>query len=37
MIDKLLVRLNHDRFISIDWMDAEEIPLRDDERGFTVR
>ena len=37
MIDKLLVRLNHDRFISIDWMDAEEIQLRDDERGFTVR
>ena len=37
MIDKLLVRLNHDRFISIDWMDAEETPLRDDERGFTVR
>ena len=37
MINKLLMRLNHDRFISIEWMDAKEIPLRDDEHGFTVR
>ena len=37
LIDKMLVRLNHDRFISIDWMDAEEIPLEDDERSFSVR
>ena len=37
MINKLLMRLNHDHFISIEWMDAKEIPLRNDERGFTVR
>ena len=37
MINKLLMRLNHDRIISIEWMDAKEIPLRDGERGFTGR
>ncbi|MCC2254302.1 acylphosphatase [Ruminococcus sp. CLA-AA-H200] len=36
LIDKLLVRLNHDRFITIEWMDTEEIPLREEDR-FTVR
>ena len=36
LIDKLLVRLNHDRFITIEWMDTEEIPLREEAR-FTVR
>ena len=37
LINKLLVGLNHDRFITIEWMDATEIPLRDDERSFSVR
>ena len=37
LINKLLVRLNHDRFISIDWMDTKEIPLADTERSFSVR
>lgn len=36
LIDKLLVRLNHDRFITIEWMDTEEIPLQEEDR-FTVR
>ena len=34
LINKLLVGLNHDRFITIEWMDTTEIPLRDDERSF---
>ena len=37
LINKLLVGLNHDRFITIEWMDTTEIPLRDDERSFSVR
>ena len=37
LINKLLVRLNHDRFITIEWMDTEEIPLVDTERSFSVR
>lgn len=37
LINNLLVRLNHDRFISIDWMDTKEIPLADTERSFSVR
>ncbi len=37
LINKLLVRLNHDRFITIEWMDTEEIPLVDSERSFSVR
>ena len=36
LIDKLLTGLNQDRYIRIDWMDSEEIPLRQ-ERGFSVR
>ncbi len=36
LIDKLLVGLNQDRYIRIDWMDSEEIPLKQ-ERGFSVR
>lgn len=37
LINKLLVRLNHDRFITIEWMDTEETPLVDTERSFSVR
>ena len=37
LINKLLTRLSHDRFISIEWMDTEEIPLQDGEYGFTAR
>lgn len=36
LINKLLVGLNHSRFISIDWMDAKEIPL-EEEREFDVK
>lgn len=36
MINKLLCGLNHNSFISIDWMDSEEIPLKE-ERGFSAR
>lgn len=37
LINKLLVGLNQDRFISVEWMDTTEIPLRDDEKSFSVR
>ena len=37
LINKLLVGLNHDRFISIEWMDAKEIPLVENESSFSVR
>ena len=36
MINKLLVGINHNQFITIDWMDTEQIPL-EDESSFTVR
>lgn len=36
LIQKLLVGLNNNQFISIEWMDTEEIPL-EEERGFKVR
>lgn len=36
LIQKLLVGLNNNQFISIEWMDTEEIPLRE-ERSFKVR
>lgn len=35
-INKMLLELNHGRFISIEWMDAEEIPL-EEERSFRIR
>ena len=37
MINKLLVGLNHNQFITIDWMDTEEIPLDAEEKSFSVR
>lgn len=36
LINKLLVGLNHNQFISIEWVDAEEIPL-EHESSFQVR
>ena len=36
LINKLLVGLNNNRFISIEWMDAKEIPLKE-ESSFSVR
>lgn len=36
LIQKLLVGLNNNQFISIEWMDTEEIPL-EQENGFQVR
>lgn len=36
LIQKLLVGLNNDQFISIEWMDTEEIPL-EKESSFRVR
>lgn len=36
LINKLLVNLNHGHFISIEWMDTEEILLKK-EKGFSVK
>ena len=30
LINKLLVGLNNSRFITIDWMDTKEIPLKEE-------
>ena len=35
LINKLLVGLNNNRFITIEWMDAKEIPLKE-ESSFSV-
>ena len=37
LINKLLVGLNHNQFITIEWMDTEEIPLETEEKSFSVR
>ena len=36
LINELLKGLNRNQFITIDWMDTEEIPL-EDEKKFWVR
>ena len=36
LINKLLVGLNNSSFITIDWMDTKEIPLKE-ERTFDVK
>lgn len=36
LINKLLVGLNQGQFITIEWMDTKEIPLKE-ERGFQVK
>lgn len=37
LVNKLLVRLNTDRFIRVEWMDSEEIPTVEEEKKFQVR
>lgn len=37
LINKLLVRLNTDTFIRIEWMDSEEIPVKENEKKFKVK
>ncbi len=37
LINKLLVGLSHNQFISIDWIDTKEIPLEEGEKAFSVR
>ena len=36
LINKLLVGLNQNQFISIEWIDTREIPL-EEEKAFTVK
>ncbi len=36
MIDELLIRLNQERYIRIEWIDSREIPLGN-EKSFSVR
>lgn len=36
LINKVLVGLNNNMFITIDWIDSETIPL-EEESGFTYR
>lgn len=36
LINKLLVGLNNNRFITIDWIDTKEIPLEEEKR-FVVK
>ncbi len=36
LINKLLVGLNNNRFITIDWIDTDEIPL-EEEKSFRVK
>ena len=36
LINKLLVGLNNNRFITIDWIDTKEIPL-EEEKQFVVK
>ena len=37
LVDKLMVRLNTDRFIRVEWVDSEEIPTEEDEKKFSIR
>lgn len=37
LVNKLLVQLNTDRFIQVEWMDSEDIPLVDGKKRFEVR
>lgn len=36
LINKLLMGLNNNHFISIEWMDAKELPLKE-EKTFVVK
>lgn len=37
LINKLQVRLNTDRFIRIEWIDSEEIPIVENETKFNLK
>lgn len=37
LVDKLMVRLNTDRFIRVEWVDREEIPLEEGEKSFKIK
>lgn len=37
LVNKLMVRMNTDRFIRVEWVDSEEIPLKENERSFQVK
>lgn len=37
LINKMLVGLNHGHYITIEWMDAKEIPLEKEEKSFRVK
>ncbi len=37
LVDKLLVRLNTDRFIRVEWVDSKEIPPEEGEKGFKIK
>lgn len=37
LVNKLLVRLNTDRFIRVEWMDSEDVPIKEEEKRFVVK
>lgn len=37
LVNKLMVRLNTDRFIRVEWVDSDEIPLEEGETAFKIR
>ncbi len=37
LIDELLVKIKGSRYISVFWMDIKELPLEENEHGFSVR
>lgn len=37
LVNKLMVRLNTDRFIRVEWVDSDEIPLVEGERTFKIK
>lgn len=37
LVNKLMVRLNTDRFIRVEWVDSDEIPLVEGETKFKIR
>lgn len=37
LINKLQVRLATDRFIRVEWVDSEKIPIIEDETKFSVK
>lgn len=37
LVNKLMVRMNTDRFIRVEWVDSEEIPIKENERKFSIK